>query len=335
VTLTDVTELKQVQESLRQSETRLRQVLETETVGVLFIAKDGTIIDTNTAFLRMTGYSRAEVDARELTWRKLTPPEWVAVSEEQFGKLEVPGLIGPYEKEYLHKDGSRCWMLFAGRKLEDDAIAEYCIDISTRKRAELDRELLARELSHRVKNTLAIVEALASQSGKTVEEFLDKFGGRLHALAEAHTLLLDSDWRSIELRALLQQALSAYHIEDSHRVQIDGIPITVTSKQALGLRLMVHELATNAVKRGALSTTGGTIHIPWKIERISHHRHQIRLRWEERGGPLVKAPTETGFGARLIKSACEHDLEGEAQMHYTLAGLTCEIVFPIASFPAP
>jgi two-component system, chemotaxis family, CheB/CheR fusion protein len=136
LTLTDVTELKRVQESLHQSETRMREVLETDTVGVLFLAADGTVIDSNKAFLRMTGYSRAEVDARELSWRKMTPPEWVAVTEEQFNKLEVSGLIGPYEKEYLRKDDSSCWMLFAGRKLDDGTIAEYCIDISDRKRAE-------------------------------------------------------------------------------------------------------------------------------------------------------------------------------------------------------
>src|SRR5262249_55116763 len=219
VTLTDVTELKQVQDSLRNSETRLRQVLETETVGVLFIIADGTIIETNKAFLQMTGYSRAEVDSHELSWRKLTPPEWVAVSEEQFDKLEVSGLLGPYEKEYLRKDGSRCSTLLAGRKLEDGTIAEYCIDISAWKRAEHERELLARELSHRVKNTLAIVEALASQTtGKTVEEFRDKFAGRLHSLAEAHALLLDADWRSVELKTLLEQGLAAYHIDDTRRL---------------------------------------------------------------------------------------------------------------------
>jgi PAS domain S-box-containing protein len=152
----DITERKRSEEALRRSETRLRQVLATETVGVLFLDKDGTIIDSNTAFLRMTGYSRAEVDAHELTWRKLTPPEWVAVTEEQMGKLEASGLIEPYEKEYLRKDGSRCWMLFTGRMLDDGTIAEYCIDISDRKRAEQERELLASELSHRVKNTLAV-----------------------------------------------------------------------------------------------------------------------------------------------------------------------------------
>jgi PAS domain S-box-containing protein len=320
-----------LQELVRNGERWLRQVLDTETIGISFLSEDGTIINANTAFLRMTGYSRAEVDARELSWRKLTPPEWVAVSEEQFSKCGWSGVIGPYEKEYLRKDGSRCWFLFAGRKLDDGTVAEYCVDISGRKRAEQERELLARELSHRVKNTLAVVQALASQTvGKTVAEFQDKFSGRLRALAEAHTLLLDSDWRNIDLKALLQQALSAYRVDDAQRVQIEGASIDVTPKQALGLRLIVHELATNAVKYGALSEKGGTVRLSWQVVSTGDHRRRTRLRWEERGGPIVEAPQRSGFGARMIKTACEYDLEGEAQLDYMPEGLICEITFPMA-----
>jgi hypothetical protein len=186
----------------------------------------------------MMGYSRSDVDSRVLTWRKMTPPEWVAATEEQFSKLETSGHLGPYEKEYLCRDGSRRWMLFAGRKLDDGTIAEYCIDISDRKRAERERELLARELSHRVKNTLAVVEALAQQTaGKSVEEFCEKFGGRLRALSQAHALLLDSDWRGVDLKELLEEALSAHRADDPRRAELDGAPISLTPKQALGLRL--------------------------------------------------------------------------------------------------
>jgi two-component system CheB/CheR fusion protein len=246
--------------------------------------------------------------------------------------LEASGLIGPYEKEYLRKDGSRCWMLFAGRKLDDSTTAEYCIDISARKRAEAERELLASELSHRVKNTLAVVEALASQTtGKSVKEFRDKFSGRLHALAQAHTLLFESDWRSVNLKVLLRQALSAYHVDHSRRVRIEGAPIDVPPKQALGLRLIVHELATNALKYGALSATGGIVHVSWQVEQTDDHQRQVRLRWKEHGGPRVKAPKEPGFGVKLIKTACEYDLEGEARLDYAPEGFICEISFPTAS----
>ena len=218
--------------------------METAAIGVMFINASGKITDSNNAFLSMMGYSRADIDSGALTWRALTPPEWTALSVEQFERLDISGLIGPYEKEYLRNDGSRCWVLFAGRKLDDGTVAEYCIDISDRKRAEQERELLARELSHRVKNTLAVVEALASQrTGNTVDEFREKFAG-LRALSQSHTLLVDSDWKSIDLLVLLQQGLSAYHLDDGERLRLDGVPVAVTPKQALGLWMVVHELAT-------------------------------------------------------------------------------------------
>jgi len=222
-------------------------------------------------------------------------------------------------------------MLFAGRKLDDGTIAEYCIDISDRKRAEQERELLASELSHRVKNTLAVVEALASQTtAKSVKEFRCKFAGRIQALAQAPTLLFESDWSNVDLEVLLQQALSAYHVDHAQRVQINGATIAVTPKQALGLRLTVHELATNAVKYGDLSAKRGTVRLSWQIEQTSDGERQLRLHWEERGGPRVEPPKQPGFGVKMIKAACEHDLEGEARLDYPPEGLICEIAFPTA-----
>ncbi len=185
-----------LQQFLRDSEKRLRTVLETDAVGVLFLNNEGVLTDCNEAFLDMSGYSRREVEAGELTWCNMTPPDWLEETERQMKLLEESGRIGPYEKEYLRKDGSRRWMLFAGRRVEPNLIAKYGIDISDRKRMEQERELLAQELSHRVKNTLAVVKALAMQTHATsVEAYRDVFAGRLGALAAAHDLLLGSNWQ--------------------------------------------------------------------------------------------------------------------------------------------
>jgi PAS domain S-box-containing protein len=132
----DITARKATEEALRQSEERLRRVLETDAVGVIFFSHDGRVIGANDAFLTMTGYTRAEIAAGELDWRRMTPPEWVAASEAQMEKLAATGRIGPYEKEYVLADGSRRWMLFAGRDLGDGTIAEYCLDITSSKRTE-------------------------------------------------------------------------------------------------------------------------------------------------------------------------------------------------------
>ncbi|WP_114948441.1 PAS domain S-box protein, partial [Microvirga calopogonii] len=129
-------ERDQSEQALRASEQRLQRVIETDAVGMIFFDHSGTLVDANDVFLNMTGYTRAEVGRRELTWRRLTPAEWVGISEEQLQKLAATGRIGPYEKEYILKDGSRRWMLFAGRDLGDGTTAEYCLDITARKQAE-------------------------------------------------------------------------------------------------------------------------------------------------------------------------------------------------------
>ena len=119
-----------------EAETRLRLVLETDAVGVIFFDHTGTVVDANDVFLGIVGYSKQEVAERRVTWRTLTPPEWVAASEEQMERLATTGRIGPYEKQYILRDGTRRWMLFAGRDLGDGTIAEFCIDVTGRRSAE-------------------------------------------------------------------------------------------------------------------------------------------------------------------------------------------------------
>ncbi|MDO9712851.1 PAS domain S-box protein [Paracraurococcus lichenis] len=132
----DVTARRAVEEALRASEERLRRVLETDAVAVLFFRYDGLLIDANDVFLRMSGWSRKEVEGGRLHWRTMTPPEWVADSEAQMEAFFRTGRVGPYEKEYLCKDGSRTWILFSGRDLGDGTVVEVAIDITGRKRAE-------------------------------------------------------------------------------------------------------------------------------------------------------------------------------------------------------
>jgi PAS domain S-box-containing protein len=158
----DVSERKRAEERLRESEERLRKMFQVETVGVIFFDRSGTLIEANEAFLRLTGYTRGDVQARQLNWQTLTPPEWREVSAERMKEFEATGHIGPYEKEYFRKDGSRSWLLFAGSSLGDGTIVKFCIDVTDRKQAEealreADRrkdEFLAM-LAHELRNPLA------------------------------------------------------------------------------------------------------------------------------------------------------------------------------------
>jgi two-component system CheB/CheR fusion protein len=322
----------QLQEALRRSEKRLRQVLETDAVGVILFDAMGTIIDANPAFLQMTGHARSEIEARKLTWRGMTPPEWISQLETALRELEETGFISPHERELQCKDGSRKWMLIAGRKLDDGTVARYCIDTTARKLVEKERELLAHELSHRVKNTLAVVQSLALNSAggaKSVEEYRDAFLGRLRALARAHGVLLDADWRGADIKELVAQATEPYRGSRADGIAVSGPPVDLSPTQSLVLSLALHELGANAAKYGALSHPEGCLRISWLVEGNDSGR-RLRLTWQERNGPTVVQPATRGFGTEMIEQACAYELSGDAKLDFAPEGLTCTITFPTA-----
>ena len=153
-------------------------MLDVETVGVMFWdLNTGCMTDANNAFLKIMGYSRREVEARELTWQKLTPPEYFAVSRAEVQKFMATGRVGPYKKEYLRKDGTRQWFVFAGSSLGNNACVEFCVDISARKQAEealkaalAEKEVLLKEIHHRVKNNMQVISSLVALQADRVPD---------------------------------------------------------------------------------------------------------------------------------------------------------------------
>lgn len=326
----DVTERERSIEALRASEERLRKVLETEAVGVLFFDGSGTVTGANDAFLEMTGYTRADVESGALSWRSMTPEDWMPETEAQRSRLAETGRIAPFEKQYIQKDGTRRWMMVAGRDLGDGTVCQYMIDIDARKQAETERELLARELSHRVKNTLAVVQSLAKMTNgrlRTIEEYREAFLGRLDALARSHSLLLEDHWRSTDLRSLVELTVSAFKVDHPEMIVVEGDSVMLTAKQAMGLGLVLHELGTNAVKHGALSVRNGHLRIAWWIEDADGG--QVHLTWREREGPPVSPPDAGGFGTEMIQQTCSYELDGEARLDFAPEGLACAIAFPL------
>ncbi len=202
-------------------------------------------------------------------------------------------------------------------------------DVSDRKEAEAQREMLTAELSHRVKNTLAVVQALARSPGapdQTVEQYRDRLIGRIQALARAHDQLLETHWQSADLKALIDATLLAYGGTGRHDlVAAEGPDIRLTPKQGLGLALILHELATNASKYGSLSVNGGSLSLIWTREK----NDQVRLIWQEIDGSEVRESTKDGFGTKLIKQACTYELDGSAELKFSPVGLVAEIMFPM------
>src|SRR5579859_464702 len=174
-------------------------------VGIIFFDLSGTVIGSNEVFRRVTGYTQEEIQSRTLHWRMMTPPEWVVASEQQMKQLANTGWIGPYEKEYFMKDGSRRWMMFNGKKLDDNTIVEVCVDITARRQAELaaqrseeHRKKLIEDMAHALNNPLqAALYALSLLQedirGKPTAKALEDSIKEIHALSHRLMYMASAD----------------------------------------------------------------------------------------------------------------------------------------------
>jgi PAS domain S-box-containing protein len=196
-------------------------------------------------------------------------------------------------------------------------------DVTDRVLAERQQKLLLDELNHRVKNTLATVQAIAHQtlrSSPEPAEFREAFESRLMALAATHDLLTATNWRGATLRDLLLAELRPF----SHdKYQLSGPEVDLTPAETLALGLVLHELATNAAKYGALSAPGGCVRIFW-----SRFEGRLDIEWREQDGPEVSPPTRRGFGSRLIERSLREQLGGSARLDFAPSGLVCHIRLP-------
>ncbi|BAR47158.1 MULTISPECIES: sensor histidine kinase [Methylobacterium] len=205
-----------------------------------------------------------------------------------------------------------------------------------RLRAEERQALLNRELSHRLKNTLAMVQAIAAQTMRNAPDLdaaRDALADRLVAMGKAHDILLAGTREGAGLEEVIRGSLAIHDDAVAGRFRLSGPHVRVGSRAALSLALMVHELATNAAKYGALSTPQGCVLIEWSIGRDGHEP-VIRLRWREVGGPQVTPPTRRGFGSRLIERGLAGTIGGEVNLAYPAEGVTCDLTASLAEIKA-
>lgn len=199
------------------------------------------------------------------------------------------------------------------------SMAGVSLDITDRKQAENHRDLLTKELSHRVKNTLATVQSIVGQSLReqdVPDHVLLVVAQRLQALAGAHDVLTSSGWESAKISALVRSVLVPFDTTTPTRFHAGGDDVDLSARAATALALALHELATNAVKYGALSNDTGKVILNWHVEG-----EQFTLVWTEVGGPTVSAPTRTGFGSRLIEAALSSSINGQAKIDYRPDGI--------------
>jgi PAS domain S-box-containing protein len=203
------------------------------------------------------------------------------------------------------------------------------VDITERKEQEDQLRLLLRELTHRSKNLLAVINAIARQTAsrtRSVDDFLQRFSARLVAIGCSQDLLVADDWHGASLRTLIEQQLSAHADRFGGQIVIDGEDIVLKPEAIQNIGLALHELATNAQKYGALSKDSGHVRIHWQLGDTA----KLKLVWEEQGGPPVTTPERSGFGRAMIETVVGRALEGDVKLSFSTTGVRCVIEIPAA-----
>lgn len=210
------------------------------------------------------------------------------------------------------------------------------VDVTERKEGEAHLRLLLRELTHRSKNLLAVIQAMARQTARhagSIDAFLSQFGARLQALASSHDLLVRESWYGASLNELVRSQLAAYFDSEDGQVEIEGPAVALKPEAAQNLGLALHELAMNAAKFGALSVPNGKISIRWDRQGGANGG-AIAFDWQEHLGPKVKPRRKKGFGSMVIEKNLARALDAEVTMDFETDGLRCHIVIPASQLLA-
>jgi PAS domain S-box-containing protein len=322
------------EKALRKSEERLHLALEASvSVGTWDWDMQSNLLYGDERLARLFGLEPQEVLAgipQETFIESIHPEDREEVSRS-IGQAVASG--GTYTAEYRTIDGrgSVHWVYARGRCYHHEGrpvrFPGAVMDITDRKRAEEHQQLLINELNHRVKNTLATVQSIASQTlrnADTAEDARAAMEARLLALSRAHNVLTRENWESAGLREIAAEAIAPYRHERENRLRVEGPDVRLSPRMALAIAMALQELATNAVKYGALSNATGEVCILWTA-----HDRRLHLTWTENGGPPVETPTRRGFGTRLIERSLAQDLNGDVTISYRPQGVVCTVDAPI------
>jgi two-component sensor histidine kinase len=209
-------------------------------------------------------------------------------------------------------------------------IVASAVDVTARFESEQTQLLLMRELDHRIKNTLQVIQAVIRRTAKrqtTIEGFERSLLGRVGAMSRAHELLAEERWHGANVSTLVRQETQSFDV-GGNAIRAAGPSIRLNPKAALAIALAMHELGTNASKYGALSSPQGAVDITWSVDR-SRAEPALVIRWQESQGPEVKEPEHQGFGSMLIERSIAYELDGNASVEYRKRGLLCTIEIPL------
>ncbi len=329
----DLSDRQNFEAALRESEQRFRGTFQNASVGIAHVGLDGTWLEFNDRLCDMSGYARA--DLLQTSLENLLHPDDSPVDAEKIDGLLSGGITNlQYEARYLCADGSAVWWdVSVGLQRNDAGSPAYLIyvmrDISDRNAAQEHQTILMHELSHRSKNQLAVVSAIARHTIRTagsLQDFRTLFEQRLNGLAVSVDLLVNQGWVGASLGDLISKQLEAFD-GGNERLIRDGPEVLVNSVEAEVIGLAMHELSTNSVKYGAWSTSEGKVYVTWEFE-TSDDTRLLRLNWTERGGPPVSEPKRNGFGQTVIKHLVSQRLDANVELVFAPEGLQWTLLFP-------
>jgi PAS domain S-box-containing protein len=324
-------------DALRVEVERLRAVLDSALDhAIVTLDLEGRVSGWNCGAEAITGYPAEEAIGR--TGDFLLTPEDRAEGVFTFELCRaLDGGRATNERWHLRRDGTRFWasgamLPITDRFGETSGFLNIWRDATETHAAAEQRQLLLSEMNHRVKNTLATVRAVAAQTehhARTPHDFAESFEARLLALARSNDLLIRGGWKDVPLRELVAGVTAAY----PDRFTVSGLPVLLPAALVVPLSLAFHELATNAAKYGALSTSEGRVAVGWRVHPAGRDGRRIEIDWEESGGPDVAPPDRRGFGSELL----EHGLHSHArtEMEFRPEGLRCRLHLPLTPVEPP
>ena len=322
--LIDITDRKRAEE-VKQ---RLSSIVQFSDDAIISKNLKGIIESWNAGAERIFGYTASEAIGQSV--KILIPTDRLNEETEIISRIRRGDHIDHYETIRRRKDGSLINISLTVSPIMDAegkvlGASKIARDITERKRSEAHISALAQEAEHRARNVLATVQATVNLSeAETVAEFKKVIEGRLQALANVHTLFVELRWSGAELHDIVTKELAPYRKDDGTRASIEGPELVLEPNRAQTIAVICHELATNAVKYGALSVCGGRIDVSWSRPENG----QLVLSWTETCGPVVKPPTRKGFGTRVMASMIQQ-ANGEIRFDWRPSGLSCEIALAI------
>lgn len=321
--LVDLTDQQRAEQANRQ----LASIVESSDDAIISKDLNGVIATWNKGAQRLFGYFAEEIIGKPVT--VLIPEDRL---DEEIGildRIRRGERVDHFETIRRRKDGSLVNISLTVSPMTDEfgrivGASKIARDITEQKRREEQITLLAREADHRTKNLLALAQATVHLAqGETPAALKAAIEGRLQALATAHTLLAQTRWAGADLHKIVTEELSPYRKSGVRRAEADGPTLLLAPDQAQALAMALHELVTNAVKYGALSSPGGRVKVEWRV----NPGRRLVLRWRETGGPAVKPPERQGFGTRVMERMICGQLNGEVDFDWRPEGMACEISF--------